>query len=322
MAIIRDKIFPAVWKTLSGLGMTQRGIRTHEIKVYADWVAGVILDIIADMHMGWVHRDINLALRDSQKKSREIIGNTPTICLDLWDRLTLGTARERPTNSSDLSNLWPYFDNIAQKSDWERIWWVNGNHDKRMTEKMTLGELDWLNDTTREIWFRQILSPIELAGWKIRIQGMPCYNTQRELYTHKSIRELISNINSHSGVNIVMVHSPDGVRQIEEIKQQPWLRIDVPTLFLCGHTHGLLGFGDVPIIGEKLSNGARKWIGMERDTPYISGYYPGNTGEPYGTFVSQGMGDQGDIFRILSGWRERPLLRFVEEAADADIVLG
>ncbi len=43
-----------------------------------------------------------------------------------------------------------------------------------------------------------------------------------------------------------MVHNPDGVRQIEAIKQQLQLRIDRPTLFLCGHTHGLLGFSDVP----------------------------------------------------------------------------
>lgn len=37
---------------------------------------------------------------------------------------------------------------------------------------------------------------------------------------------------------------------------------------------------------------------MERDTPYISGYYSAKSGEPYGIFVSQGMGDQADIFRI------------------------
>lgn len=96
-----------------------------------------------------------------------------------------------------------------------------------------------------------------------------------------------------------MVHNPDGVRQIEDMKAQYELRINLPTLFLCGHTHGLLGFGDIPLVGKKLSNGARKWIGMERDTLYISGYYPATTGEPYGIFVSQGMGDQPDIFRIL-----------------------
>jgi hypothetical protein len=96
----------------------------------------------------------------------------------------------------------------------------------------------------------------------------------------------------------------------------------LPTLFLCGHTHGLLGFQDVPIIGEKLSNGARKWIGMEKVTPYISGYYPATNGEPYGIFVSQGMGDQADIFRIRNGGRERPILRFVERESMADIVIG
>jgi len=130
---------------------------------------------------------------------------------------------------------------------------------------------------------------------------MPCFNTQSELYSTRAIHDLISNINAHSVVNIVMVHNPDGVRQIEAIKAQCRLRINVPTLFLCGHTHGLLGFGDIPLVGEKLSNGARKWIGMEKETPYISGYYPATTGEPYATYVTQGMGDQTDIFRIFSG---------------------
>lgn len=49
---------------------------------------------------------------------------------------------------------------------------------------------------------------------------MPCHNTQKELYTPEAVRELLSNINSHSGVNIVMVHNPDGVRQIEAMKAQ------------------------------------------------------------------------------------------------------
>jgi len=119
-----------------------------------------------------------------------------------------------------------------------------------------------------------------------------------------------------------MVHNPDGVRQIEAMKAQLGLRIDVPTLFLCGHTHGLLGFQDIPLVGGKLANGARKWIDMQNDTPYISGYYPATTGEPYGTFVSQGIGDQADIFRVGSGGRERPILRFVDMKEDADIVLG
>jgi hypothetical protein len=34
------------------------------------------------------------------------------------------------------------------------------------------------------------------------------------------------------------------------------------------------------------------------------------------------MGDQADIFRVLWGGRERPILRFVERKEDADIVLG
>lgn len=61
---------------------------------------------------------------------------------------------------------------------------------------------------------------------------------------------------------------------------------------------------------------------MQNDTPYISGYCAAKTGEPYGIFVSQGMGDQADIFRIGSGGRERPILRFVDKREDADIVLG
>lgn len=127
---------------------------------------------------------------------------------------------------------------------------------------------------------------------------MPCYNTQPERYGSRIIRELIANINSHTGVNIVMVHNPDGVKHIESKKRSLGLSIDVPTLFICGHTHGLLGFPGIPVVGSKLSNGARKWIGMEKDTRYVSGYYPALSGEPYGTFVSRGMGDQADIFRI------------------------
>jgi hypothetical protein len=38
---------------------------------------------------------------------------------------------------------------------------------------------------------------------------------------------------------------------------------------------------------------------MEQDTTYVSGYYPAKGGEPYGIFVSRGMGDQADIFRVL-----------------------
>lgn len=156
----------------------------------------------------------------------------------------------------------------------------------------------------------------------MQIHGMPCYNTQPEQYGSKIIRELIANINAHTGVNIVMVHNPDGVKHIESKKKTLGLSIDVPTLFVCGHTHGLLGFPDVPLIGKSLSHIARKWIGMEPDTPYISGYTPSTGGEPYGIFVSQGMGDQADIFRVLSGNRERPIIRFVERESSADIVLG
>jgi predicted MPP superfamily phosphohydrolase len=111
--------------------------------------------------------------------------------------------------------------------------------------------------------FKQIIEPVDLANGRIRLHGMPCYNTQIEQYGSKLIRDLIANINSHSGVNIVMVHNPDGVRKIEEAKKNLGLSIDVPTLFLCGHTHGLLGFQDVRFVGNKLSNKARDWIGME-----------------------------------------------------------
>ena len=322
MAFVRNVAFPLVWKTLRFLGQTRENIDTREVKIYADGVAGIVIDILADMHMGGVHRVINTALLHSQKRAKEIIWGTPRICLDLWDRLTLGSLKERPTNLTDLSNLWEYFSPLAGETEWGHIWWVNGNHDRRMLEKITQSELDRLEWCTQEIGFRQIIQPIDLANGRVRLHGMPCYNTQPEQYASKIIRELIWNINLHSGVNIVMVHNPDGVRKIEEAKRNLGLSIDVPTLFLCGHTHGLLGFQDIPRIGNKLSHWARKWIGMERDTPYISGYYRAKSGEPYGIFVSQGMGDQADIFRILSGNRERPILRFVERESDANIVIG
>lgn len=322
MAFVRNVAFPLVWKTLRLLGQTKEDINTRELKIYADGVAGIVVDVLADMHMGGVHRGLNTALLHSQKRAQEIIWQTPRICLDLWDRLTLGSAKERPTNLTDLSNLWEYFSPLADKTEWGHIWWVNGNHDRRMLEKIAQSELDKLNWSAQEIGFKQIIEPVDLAHGRIRLHGMPCYNTQMEQYGSKIIRDLISNINSHSGVNIVMVHNPDGVRKIEEAKRNSGLSIDVPTLFLCGHTHGLLGFQGIPKFGNALSGYARKWIGMEKDTSYISGYYPAKSGEPYGIFVSQGMGDQADIFRIWKGGRERPILRFVEKKEDAEITLG
>jgi predicted MPP superfamily phosphohydrolase len=322
MAFVRNVAFPLAWKTLRFLWQTKENIETREIRIYAGGVAGIVIDVLADMHMGGVHKNLNAALAHSQKRAQEIIWTTRRICLDLWDRLTLGSGKERPTNISDLSNLWAYFYSLADMSDWEYIWWVNGNHDRRMLEKIAQSELDRLNWGTREMWFRQIIEPVDLENGRIRLHGMPCYNTQLELYGSRIIRELIANINSHSGVNIVMVHNPDGVRKIEEAKRNLGLSIDVPTLFLCGHTHGLLGFSEVPWVGAKLAQWARKWINMEPDTPYTSGYYPALSGEPYGIFVSQGMGDQADIFRILSGGRERPIFRFVERESMADIVIG
>ncbi len=38
MSFVRDVAFPAVWKTLSSAHMTQEGIRTHEIKMYANGI--------------------------------------------------------------------------------------------------------------------------------------------------------------------------------------------------------------------------------------------------------------------------------------------
>lgn len=111
-----------------------------------------------------------------------------------------------------------------------------------MLEKIAQKELDALNGDTAEIGLKQITQPIDLANGRIRLHGAPCYNTQSEGYGSRFIRELIGSINSHAGVNIVMVHNPDGVRKIEEAKRNLGLSIDVPTLFLCGHTHGLLGF--------------------------------------------------------------------------------
>lgn len=323
MALIRDVAFPAAWNMLRTLWMTQEGIKTHEIKMYANSISRLVVDILADLHIGGVHHDLNEALRGSQKKANAIIGHTPCIMLDIWDRMTLGSKNHAPTWFESLRNLGDFFYSNAQQWEWRRIWWVDGNHDMRMGEKVSDKKLQHMRKYTEDIGFRQIIEPIELAGGRLKIHGMPCYNTQKELYTPEAVKELIWNINNQkSGINIVMVHNPDGVRQIEAMKDQLWLRINVPTLFLCGHTHGLLGFQDIPLVGGKLANGARKWIDMQNDTPCISGYYPAMTGEPYGTFVSQGMGDQADIFRILNGGRERPILRFVEKKEDADIVLG
>lgn len=322
MAFVRNVAFPAVGKLLSGLHMTQEGINTHEIKVYADGVANLTADILADLHIGGVHRNVNQVLKESQMKAKEIIGNTPCIVLNPWDRMTLGSQNHEPTWFDSLRKLEDFLYRIGQQWEWKLIWWVEGNHDRRMDEKLGPKKLQALRENMESFGFRQIIQPEELAGGRVKIHGMPCYNTQKELYTPEAVRSLIWNINNHSGVNIVMVHNPDGVRQIEAIKEQVKLRINVPTLFLCGHTHGLLGFQDIPLVGKKLANGARKWIDMQNDTPYISGYYPATTGEPYGIFVSQGMGDQADIFRIWKGGRERPILRFIEKREDADIVLG
>jgi hypothetical protein len=53
--------------------MTQKSIETREIKIYADGIAGIVLDIIADMHMGGVHKDLNKALQKSQNEANRII---------------------------------------------------------------------------------------------------------------------------------------------------------------------------------------------------------------------------------------------------------
>jgi hypothetical protein len=323
MAFVRNVAFPFVWKALSGLHLTQEGIHTHEIKVYADGVANLTADILADLHIGGVHRNLNEVLIASQKKANEIIGSTPCIMFDIWDRFTLGSKNHAPTWAESLINLGDFFFKNALQWEWQQIWWVDGNHDRRMVEKVEAEELTRMMGYMGEFGFKQILKPQELAGGRVHIHGMPCYNTQKDLYTPEAVKELIWNINNQkSGINIVMVHNPDGVRQIEAMKAQLGLRINVPTLFLCGHTHGLLGFQDIPFVGQKLAQWARKWIDMQNDTPYISGYYPATTGEPYGTFVSQGMGDQADIFRVWSGGRERPIFRFVDKREDADIVLG
>lgn len=322
MAFVRNVAFPLVGNTLRLLWQTQESIETREIRVYTDGVADLVIDVLADMHMGGVHKNLNAALAHSQTRAEEIIWTTPRICLDIWDRLTLGSARAKPTRLIDISNLWEFFTPLAQATEWSHIWWVNGNHDRRMLEKIAQNELDRLNWSTKEIGFKQITEPVDLANGRIRLHGVPCYNTQPELYGSRLIRQLIGSINSHTGVNIVMVHNPDGVRKIEEAKRNLGLSIDVPTLFLCGHTHGLLGFWDIPKIGTKLAQWARKWINMEQDTTYVSGYYPAKGGEPYGIFVSRGMGDQADIFRIWKGGRERPILRFVEQESVADIIIG
>lgn len=322
MAFVRNVAFPVVGNLLRWSGLTQRGIETREVKVFADGISNQVVDVLADMHMGGVHKNLNRALIHSQVRAQEIIWDTPRICLDLGDRLTLGSGKIRPTKLSDISNLSDFFSPLVEESQWQHIWWVHGNHDRRMLEKISSENLVLLNGATEEIGFKQIIEPIQLSWGRIQLHGMPCYNTQSELYGSSIIRELIWKINAHSGVNLVMVHNPDGVRKIEEGKRSLGLSIDVPTLFLCGHTHGLLGFQGVPRIGKKLANAARKWINMEQDTQYISGYYPATSGEPYGTFVSRGMGDQADIFRIWKGGRERPILRFVEKKEDAEITFG
>lgn len=322
MALVRNVAFPAVWKMLWLLWQTREGIDTREIKIYADGVAGVVLDVLADLHIGGVNRNLNSALLHSENRTNTIIAGSSYIALDLWDRLTLWSgAKHHPTEYNDINRLEDFFVPIVQKSVWQKIWGINGNHDMRMGEKISGQKLWILNDYTNELGFQQILKPIDIIGGKIRLHGMPCFNTQPELYGSRAIRELITDINSHTWANIVMVHNPDGVRRIEAMKKSLGLSIDVPTLFLCGHTHGLLGFQDVPRFGNTLSGYARKWIGMEKDTPYISGYYKAESGEPYGIFVSQGMGDQADIFRILSGGRERPIFRFVGRESEAEIIL-
>lgn len=336
MAFVRNVAFPAVWSVLKGLHLTKRWINTHEVTVYANGVSNQIIQVLADTHIGGVHKDVNRVLIDSQRQADRIIGNTPCITVDLGDIMTLWNIprdselrrkffigqKHHETWYWDINRLWSYFYNNALKSEWQTIFGVKWNHDMRMWEKIFPTKLEWLQEAIGEIGVQYLTEPVVLGNGRVKIHTMPCFNTQSALYGSKLIRDLVQNINSHSGVNIVMVHNPDGVKRIEAMKKSLWLSIDVPTLFLCGHTHGLLGFQDVPIIGDKLSNGARKWIGMEADTQYVSGYYPATSGEPYGTFVSQGMGDQADIFRILWGGRERPILRFVEKKEDADIVLG
>lgn len=315
---VRDVAFPFAWLLFRSLRATRDDINTREIKLYVDGVAGIVLDIITDMHVGGFHKNLNSILVTSQKKAQEIVLSSPRICLDLGDRLTLGGGKHGPTQISHLESLAEYFASLADSSEGWKIWWVHGNHDRRISGKITPGELSFLEKSTADMWFQQIIQPLDFPQYRIRLQGMPCYNTQKNLYNEKSVWELIWNINQHSGVNIVMVHNPDGVRRIEAIKTQLWLHISVPTLFLCGHTHGLLGFQHVPVLGL----GARKCISMERDTQYVAGYYPAKNNESYGIFVSRGMGDQAGIFRIPWGERERPILRFAEKREDADIVLG
>ncbi len=322
MAFVRNVAFPAVGNLLRLSGLTRRGIETREVRVYADGIANRVIDIIADMHIWGVHKNINPTLQRSQSEADRIIWDTQCVTLNLGDIMTLGSWEHKPTGFEHVQDLEMYFSDNAKRSEGGKIWSIDGNHDRRMLEKISPKNLEGLRRLIGDLGFDYIDKPIEIWGDKIKLHSMPCHNTQKELYTPEAVRELLSNINSHSGVNIVMVHNPDGVRQIEAMKAQLWLRINVPTLFLCGHTHGLLGFQDIPIVGEKLSRWARKWIGMESDSQYISGYYPATTGEPYGIFVSRGMGDQADIFRVLWGGRERPILRFVERKEDADIILG
>lgn len=336
MTFIRNIAFPAVWSVLKGLYLTKRWINTHVVTIYADGVSNQIIQVLADTHIGGVHKDVNRVLIDSQRQADAIIGNTPCITVDLGDIMTLWNIprdselrrkffigqKHHETWFWDIHRMWSYFYDNARKSEWQTIFGVKWNHDMRMWEKVFPTKLRWLQEAIGEMGVQYLTEPVILGNGRIKIHTMPCYNTQKELYTPEAVRELFSHINAHSGVNIVMVHNPDGVRQIETIKVQLWLRIDVPTLFLCGHTHGLLGFQGVPWLSNTLSGYARKWIGMEQDTPYISGYYRATSGEPYGIFVSQGMGDQADIFRILWGGRERPILRFTENKEEADIVIG
>lgn len=60
-----------------------------------------------------------------------------------------------------------------------------------------MGERVEAEDLTRmvghmgEFGFKQILKPQELAGGRVQIHGMPCYNTQKDLYTPEAVKKLI-----------------------------------------------------------------------------------------------------------------------------------
>lgn len=46
-------------------------------------MANLTADILADLHIGGVHDDLNKALRDSQERANAIIGSAPCIVFDI-----------------------------------------------------------------------------------------------------------------------------------------------------------------------------------------------------------------------------------------------